>query len=321
MAKLKKNSSYLDDMQEESSYQRYIKSRKKSNSKIGIFLTITAIAICLGLVAVISITMFNRQENQPDATIKNVTVDDICLKGLTTQEAVVLLNKHAEELLPQDEILIKLLDEILVLTNADTKAQLDTSAMATAAYLHGRNNKSTGEEPLNLDPYDFVKLDASSVRPILKNFVQAFNGRPTETTISISGERPDLTTEPLDGEPNQVLTITIGTPKYLCDPESLFRTILSAHKTRKLKIEGEVLLIEPKKVTAVGIFSEYCVNAVNASIDPDTHIVTKSVYGYGFDTWQLQQKLNAAQWGEVIIIPLSRIKPSVTTDELNNNPF
>ena len=310
------SSDNLDTQESESSYQQYIKRKNFSGSKKGKFFSVAITLICLALIAAVICVVFLRQEEQPDITIKNVSVMGISLQGLTTEEAVKILDQHATKMLPTDEILVKLLDNTLTLTNEDTGAQLDTTAMATAAYLHGRDHKSDGTEPLVLSPYDFVKLDASKIRPLLIDFVQPFNGRPEETTVTVSGERPDLRVEPEENEAGQVLTITIGSPKYLCDPETLFRTIQKAHKNRQLEIVGETMLIMPDPVSAVSIFRQYCVYPTNATLDPDTHIVSESVYGYGFNISQLQLELNKAEYGDIITVPLSRIKPSITTDML-----
>ena len=315
MAKKKTCPPDASDMQE-SAYQQYIKRKKFSGSNTGKFLTVGITVVCLALIAAVFSVIYFHQEAVPDIQIKNVAVNGISLQGLTTDEAIKLLSQHAEELLPKDDIIVRILDSTLILTNEDTKAQLDLSAMATAAYLHGRDGITDGTALLELSPYDFVKVEASVIRPLLIDFVQPFNGRPVETTVTVSGERPDLTQEPTENEPNQILTITVGTPKYLCDPETIFRTILQAHKTRQLEIIGETWLIEPENVSAGTIFYRHCVYAKNASLDPDTHIVTESVDGYGFNINQLQKELNAAQPGDIITVPLSRIKPSITTDEL-----
>lgn len=314
MARMKNSPSNELDIQD-TAYQQYIKRKKFSRSSQGKFLTIAAIVVFIALCfAAFSITFGGQEES--GKLIKNVAIGGISLQGLTTDEAITLLSQHADELLPKDDIVVRILDSTLILTNEDTKAQLDLSAIATAAYLHGRDDLSDGTQLLTLSPYDFVKVEASEIRPLLIDFVQPFNGRPVETTVTVTGERPDLTKEPTENEPSQILTITVGSPKYLCDPETIFRTILQAHKTRQLEIIGETWLIEPEPLSAKTIFYQHCVNAKNATIDPDSNVVTESVYGYGFNIQKLQDELDLAQPGDIINIPLSRIKPSITTDAL-----
>ncbi len=303
---------------QQSAYQQYIKRKKFTGSNTGKFFAVAVIVVFLALAVAVFYTNFFRQDTEPDRLIKNVAVGGISLQGLTADEAIGLLSQHAEELLPKDDIIVRILDSTLILSNEDTKAQLDLSAMATAAYLHGRDDLSDGAELLELSPYDFVKVEASEIRALLIAFVQPFNGRPVETTVTVTGDRPNLTQEPAENEPSQILTITVGTPKYLCDPETIFRTILQAHKTRQLEIIGQTWLVEPEQLSADTVFYLHCAYAKNASIDPETHIVTKSVYGYGFNIQQLQKELDLAQPGDVITVPLYRIKPSITTDELIN---
>ena len=76
------------------------------------------------------------------------------------------------------------------------------------------------------------------------------------------------------------------------------------------------MLIKPEPVSAASIFQQHCVYPSNATLDPETHIVSESVYGYGFNITQLQLELNKAEYGDIITVPLSRIKPNITTDML-----
>ena len=156
------SSDNLDTQESESSYQQYIKRKNFSGSKKGKFFSVAITVICLALIATVISVVFFRREEQPDITIKNVSVMGISLQGLTTEEAIKILDKHAEQMLPTDEIVVKILDSTLILTNEDTAASLDTAAMATAAYIPGRDHKSDGTEPLVLSPYDFVKLEAAA---------------------------------------------------------------------------------------------------------------------------------------------------------------
>jgi hypothetical protein len=248
--------------------------------------------------------------------IYNVSVGSISLEGLTVSEATELLQQHRNELVPKNDITVKILDETLVLTYQDMKVELNVASMANTAYLHGRNDNMEGSEPITLDPLDFVDVDAGSIRALLKAFVQPFNGRPIETSAVISGKRPDLSAEPVPGEANQVLTITVGSSKYLCDPETVFQTLKTAHKTRKFIIESDTKLIEPEPPSAHKIFREFCVFPIDAKIDPETSIVSESAVGYGFNIVEVQKLLDEAEEGATIVVPLMRLEPSVTTEML-----
>ncbi|MBE6925914.1 MAG: hypothetical protein E7461_03630 [Ruminococcaceae bacterium] len=284
----------------------------KSVAKISAIVVFAVVTVVLVLQAV----RFYGDTWLQTGTIYNVSVGSISLEGLTVEEANALLSQHKNELLPKNDITVKIADQVLILTYQDTKAELNVASMANTAYLHGRNDNMEGSEPISLDPLDFVDIDAGSVRALLKAFVQPFNGRPIETSAVISGERPDLSAEPTPDETNQILTITVGSSKYLCDPETIFQTLKTAHRMRKFVIEGETKLIEPEPPSAHKIFREFCLFPVDATIDSETSIITESSIGYGFDIVEVQKILDAAEEGEVINIPLARLEPSVTTDEL-----
>ena len=297
------------------SHRHHKKRRKMRNSESAIIIfLIVAVILVLGSVAYNAIS--SELDRQQTRTIGNVSIGNISLYGLTVEEATTLLNKQKETLLPKDEITVKILDNIITLTSADIKAQLDVTTLVNDAYLHGRGSNGSSTQKLTLDPNNYVKMDAGSVRSLLEPYVKSLNGIPVETSVSISGERPVLTVEPYQGEPSQILTIKLGTPKYLCYTEAVIASVLSAYKNRQYEIIAEYTLIEPKLVTAEGIFDAYCVRPINATVDPETLIFSKAVYGYGFDINDVQSKLDAAQWGDTIVVHLYRITPAVTDDML-----
>ena len=322
MAMWKKKNKYDPDADESASdYQVYYYSKARPNTKKILSATAMILSSVIALVLLLWAGSFYADTWLHTGKINNVSIGHVSLEGLTVSEATALLSQHKNELLPKDDIIVKILDQTLILTYMDTKADLNVASIANTAYLHGRNDNMDGDEPISLDPLDFVTVDAASIRAILKAFVQPFNGKAVETTATISGERPDLNAEPTPGEANQILTITVGSPTYLCDPETIFQTLKSAHRTRNFVIEGETKIVEPEPPSASKIFREFCLSPVNATIDPETSIISESSVGYGFNISEVQKQLDEAEAGAIITIPLMRLEPSITTDELlGTNP-
>ena len=317
MASWKKKSQYIPESDlNEFEHQQLVHDRKtrKKRNILRFIIWISCFVLTAALLLIAGI--YYADNWLQTGYIHNVSIGNISLSGLTVSEATALLDAHKDTLLPKNDLIVRILDKTLVLTYLDTKARLETSAIANSAYLHGRNNNRDGDDLLVLDPLDFVSIDASSVRALLKAFVQPFNGRPIETSATLVGERPDFTQEPTAEETNQILTITVGSSKYLCDPETIFRTLQTAHRTRTFVIVGETKLMEPDPPSAAMIFHEFCVYPVNAAIDPDTGILTESSVGYGFIIRDVQKLLDEAEEGEVITVPLMRLEPSITTDML-----
>ena len=317
MAMWKKKMKYNPDADASASdYQTYYYSKARPNAKTVIPAVLIISFSIIALVLLLCAGSFYADAWLYTGKINNVTIGSISLEDLTVNEATALLSQHKNELLPKDDIVVKILDKTLVLTYMDMKAELNVASIANTAYLHGRNDNMDGDEPISLDPLDFVNVDAASIRAILKAFVQPFNGRPIDTTATITGERPDLNTEPTPDEANQILTITIGSPTYLCDPETIFQTLKSAHRMRNFVIEGETKIVEPEPPSASKIFREFCLAPVDATVDPETSIITESSVGYGFNVLEIQKLLDEAEAGEIITVPLMRLEPEFTTDEL-----
>ncbi len=293
-------------------HKSYVQAQRSRERAI-IILMIVAVVLVSGTLILNLIA--SEQQRQQTRTIHNVKVGDLSLNGLSVDEAAALLNRYKDELIPQTQITVTMLDRTLVLTNTETNARLDVDAMVNAAYLHGRTNNSAAGQLLTLDPNDFVVLEKAGTRAALDAFLQPVYGTtPIETAVTVSGQMPVLTIGPYENEPSQVLTIQIGEPRYLCYTDAIMNAILSAHKNRQFAIIGEYTVLEPKPVSAEDLFQKYCVSPVNASIDPVTQILNKAVYGYGFDITALQLQLDAAQWGEKIVVPLQRIPPVITDD-------
>lgn len=317
MAKAKKNSF----QEAESSYQQYVNAKFKSDQHTKRLVITACIISVITVILMIFSVFFYFHFWVRNAQIGNVSVGGISLQGLTAQEATALLKENKNELLVKHDILVKIFDDIYVMTVEDSNAQLNITAMVDAAFSLGHDNDT------ELDPQNFMFMDTSRVRVWLQSIIQPYNGKPEQTSITVAGERPDLTKKPVSGEPNQILTVKIGTPKKYCPPEPLFERILNAYKNRTYEIVAETEIVDPDPVTADSIFAKYCVRPVNATINPETLVITEGIYGYGFDTKEVQNKLNAAQWGDTITIPLERIKPNITSDTLNaalfviHNPY
>jgi hypothetical protein len=79
--------------------------------------------------------------------------------------------------------------------------------------------------------------------------------------------------------------------------------------------------VEPEPPSASKIFREFCLAPVDATVDPETSIITESSVGYGFNIAEVQKQLDEAEAGAVITVPLMRLEPSITTDMLiGTNP-
>lgn len=319
MAKDKSKKFRKDELAEvESSYQQFVKGKYKGNKESKNFAVVAFIISAVAVILIACSALFYYNYWLRNTQINQVSIGGISLKGLNVEEATELLNQHKDTLLPKHDIVVKILDKTFVLTIEESKAKLDTGAIANAAYVHGRDG-TDGDVLLELDPQDFMAVDSASVRAWLKSNIQDYNGIPEETTIEVTGERPDLTKKPVKNESNQTLTIKLGTPKHYCSPEPLFQSILNAYKNRTYEIVADVILVEPAAITAEGLSrnSEYYVKPVDATLNPETFVITECIYGYGFDIKALQDKLDAAQWGDVITVTLSRITPKVTSDTIN----
>lgn len=312
-------------------------------------------ALIIGICAVVSVVLLvgiifgivalvNR--NKDDGRIlENVCAGGVNLGGMTVEEAKNALHLATDSTFSAVDMVIQLPDAEIRLAPDKTGAKLNIDAVVAEAYAYGRTgtaeeqaairqSAATTTRTIALLPY--LNLRLPYIQSAIRDFCNSYSSVMTQPTVELIGSRPvyippedpkdpDQPTQPTKPPKpvvHQKLKVTMGTPNYILNPDTLYNRVLDAYSLNEMTLKYQApTLTEPQKPNAESIFQQHCLWPEDAVLDEVTFAVTPEVYGYGFDAEALQRLIDAADYGQVIEITLNFIMPEVTAKDLTKDLF
>ena len=261
--------------------------------------------------------------------LNNVTVAGVNVGGMSKSDAITAVRAVTDQTYTKQAMVVTLGDTTLQLSPSDTGAKLDVKAAVNAAYAYGRTGtKAERQEAyqaslrsnhiIGLLPYLHLKQDY--IKGVLEDYAGTAGSLLTQTTYALEGDVPDLATDKFDEEhaPQLTLVITMGTPGVNFNVDDVFNQILDAYSMNvfTVKAEGAQAEGEPDAVDLQKIYDDVCVEPVDATVNMQTFKAIPGSYGYVFDMVQAQKQVSAAQYGEVVRIPMEYVAPEILDDDV-----
>lgn len=286
-----------------------------------------ALVMILGFMSILFLSTSDPYEK---TILNNVWLADVNVGGMTKEEAISAVKQATAHTYPVLDMVLDLQGNMLRLSPADTGVQLDVKAAVNAAYEYGRTGTKAEQEQayqdslasqhiIGLLPY--LELNDSYIRNVLKEYAQRAGSTLTQTSYGLDGGIPDLTAKDFDPNtaPARTLVIRMGAPGIRFDVDSVYEQILDAYSLHSFLVTVDDLdtTSEPDPINLKTIYDEFYIAPVNASMNLQNYTVVPGTYGYGFDLGLAQKKLEQAEYGEEIRIPMEFIEPAV----LNANMF
>lgn len=298
------------------------KKRKKNNQLLLIGLCVLA-AILLALIIWAIIGAIG-SGNDDGRIGNNIFAAGVDLSGMTVDQAERALEKATKDTYSSLDMVVQVLDSTIVLSPKDTGAQLDTKALAKAAYEYSRENSRLDNTPYTISILPYLTLDKGFIQNAVNQLGDRYGTTLSQPSYTVEGTRPTANPDPATIDLNrvhQMLTIQIGTAEYGLSTDTLFEQIMDAYNINIFQVTGECTVIAPEALDCEALFNELCTAPVDASMDPTTYVVTPEVYGYGFLLNDLKAKVANAKYGDVLTIPLRYIEPDITTKVLSEDLF
>ena len=303
MARKKKT----DELKElDQSYQNIVKGSKpaKASKTPGLLI---AIACVLLVTIILGSVWFLFSDNW--FTMPDVTVSGIAMGGMSRKEAKDALRAHLLESYATENMTVTVLDTTLQLPANEANVQVDINKAVNAAY------NESGE----FDLTGYIRVDSAALNALLDTFGTKFNANLVETTATVEGNVPDLTTG--EAQPGQTLVVTIGSPQMGLDVDQLKAQILKAYSMRTFTVTGECTVIEPKIPTAQELYDANLTPAVDSVLDTTTFVASNETYGYAPSLEQATKLLENAQYGDTLRIPFEKLTPAATKESLEGPLF
>lgn len=285
-----------------------------------------ALVLILGFMGI----FFLSTSDPYDKTIlNNVFIADVNVGGMTKDEAVSAVKQATSHTYPVLDMVVNLEGKELRLSPKDTGVTLDIKAAVNAAYDYGRTGTAaeqekayqdslTGKHIIGLLPY--LELDQAYIRSVLEEYELSTGSTLTQTSYGLEGGLPDLKNQNFDPAktPAQTLVILMGTPGISFDEDAVFDQILDAYSLHSflVTVEGLDTVSEPDPVDLQAIYDEYYVEPVNATMNLQNYVVIPGSYGYGFDMELAKKRIEEADFGEEVRIPMEYIAPAVLNAEM-----
>ena len=305
------------------------------NRKIALISICTVVGV-LVLSLVIGLSVYFLQTADNGLILDNVYVAGINLGGQTPEDAKALLNQAAN-LYKTTDLVIRFPDGELVLSPADTQAELHVDALVEQAFAYGRDGsrsqrvKAAAAAKLSkyqINVLDHLTLDTRFLQQAIEDFHDSHVTELTPPQISIEGERPteqpdfsDNDFDPLT-EVFQTLTIVMGTPRQVFDAGKLYNQVLDAYNHCDFApIEQPYTVTPTDSVDLQKLVKDYCVAPVDAKMNQKDYSIIPEVYGFGFDQKQAETLLGEAAFGETVTLELTYQAPKDTVASLRAAAF
>ena len=304
---------------------KYAKKNKKSSKSRAL----SIVVICLSAALLISGLFLGYLAFgggiEKDKILSNVSIMDVNIGGMTKEEAAAAMTQAFNRIYGQESMYVRLLEHSTTLTSDTVRISLDTDAAVEAAYSYGRtgsflqkraDRKQAEKNGIAIDFTSYMTLDAEAIRSELVKLASNYSTILVQSSCELKGDRPVLTEDPAENEESQKLVITMGTPGYDLDIDKLYQQVISAYKAQTFRVEYDCNIANPTPPDLDAAFAEFCVQPVDAVMDPKTFVVSPHSYGYTFDLNSGKQFVSTAQFGQSFEIPFTRIEPQTRADTL-----
>ena len=305
---------------------------RKKKEKITIITLCSIVAVLLIAVVVVIVGTLGTS-NDNGLIFNNVFAAGVDLSGMTPDQAKIALQNATQDTYSQLDMTVQVLDSTVTLSPVDTGAKLNVNAVVEAAYNFGRTGsraeRQQAKKLLETSTYaipldDYLTLDTGYIKDVVDKLGKTYSTTLSQTTISIEGERPADAPDPEEVDLTKVyqtLYIKLGTAEYGFNTDRLYSQILEAYSQNLFQVTGECSLVTPDPIDCDAVFAEYCSAAVDASIDPETYVVTPEIYGYGISLDDLKTMVAEAKYGETLVIPMTYIEPAITSKLISEDLF
>lgn len=288
-------------------YQK--KTQQKSKKAVAV---VVVLAVFLGLLGSFLLAANYGTLFDSVLKMKAVSIGGIDLTGMSKSEAKQALSAVTDTL-SRENMKIQVLDSALELSPVFTQIQPRPDDAVDAAFRQG----ATG----TFDLLPYLGLNTDAVRSAVESLGKKYNTNFTQTVTTVDGELPPLDASPIPADKGLTLSITIGSPEYGLDTESLYRQVLEAYSNGKLEVIGNCTELQPDIPNLDALYEQYYVAPVDAVMDPDTFEISNDSYGYHFDLDAAKEALANAGYGETLEFSFSKISPEVTAEELSSKLF
>ena len=280
---------------------------------VAICIAIFSVAVCM-----VAGSLYFMNADLNGIILENITVAGVDVGGMTQADAISAVHAATNKTYSAIPMVVTVMDSQASIP-IDYVGTLDVRGAVKAAYRFGNSGsvaKQKQEQQIamtkgyvvDLSPY--LELNENGIRSILSDLGAQYSSTLTESTYEITGTAPV-----------QTLVIKLGVPEYGLDLNELYNQVLQAYSANRFQLNSQCGMIEPEPVNLDEIYAQIYIAPTDAYYDRSNHEIVSEIDGYGFDLSKAKDTLSKAKHGTTIEIPITTLKPEITSDTLSSMLF
>lgn len=288
----------------------------KKKIRWNMILGIAAGALVLALV--ISVFVYGLVLKAGKTIYPNVYVAGIHVGGMDRATAIDAVDEAVESSYASSTLMLELPDRTLAFTPDKTNVALNAEEAIDEAMAFGRSGNpfsavtgyfSSLSREHYVDLQSALELDTEYIRNVLDEVAAEVQSSPSPSTAEYD-------------EAAKRLIIQVGHPQRSLDVEALYEVVYAAFMSSDFTALQWQYDEKPTEHMDLQPYFDRCCTAVqDAYYDEENHVIVDSVPGYGFDMEKTLQKLDEAEPGSELIIPMTDLEPEVTTQVVEEQLF
>ena len=296
----KKNSPNNDT----SSNKPHEQDPNSSNTKRTVVIVVSLCMVLCILASIYFMSNLGITIDLPGRTVASgVTVGGVDIGGMEKDFAIQTLVSTVGNDYSTTPLVVIILDRQFEITPSISNVQFDAESAAKAAL--------RADEGQVVDITPFLSLNTEAIQNLISEI-----GKEFPTAGVDNGHR--IIKETIDDKQQDVLEVTVGSEHYDFSADALYDTIMAAYNSHNFSANYACNNLTTAAVNLDELYTQYCTEAVEAILDPETHEVTESSVGYRFDLENAKIELAAANPGDVLKFPFVEVFPEVDTETLKS---
>ena len=322
----------LDQVDE--AYRNLSGKKKKMNSKkkkssgrsrmVKVIIILVAVLVaCLCTVA--ALHLFG-EVLAPETIPENVTVAGVDIGGLEREEATPVVTQAVEAYYANKDMVVTVGETVITIPAETIGAAVDVEAILDAAFALNETEDPAASTVIELAPYlslneygisnALLELETYYPTEVIEHSWEVVDEASTE-----AAEATEAETEETAPEKNLKLKITIGKSAFALDVNAISEAVIGQIYKSEFAYTTSIEQVDPQPLDIDAIYNQYCTQAVDAMMDPETFEVSDHVYGYSFNLDSAKEAIATAKPGDELEFPFETIAPSVTKESLSGLLF
>ena len=300
-----------------SAAKRAVNKGSVRTAKKGTGVAVGAAAAALVLGLFVGCYAFGSKLKNSDTIFPNVRVAGVDVGGLTAIAAKGEVENAVKEAYASQTLQVQLPDKTLFFEPEQTNVALDVDAAIKKAVDYGKqggafrallNYLTSSGKGYDLELETALELDTEYIEAMIATAEKDARREARNDKLELSKD-------------GQTITVTKGQPGQFLDADGLYEAVYRAFQTANFSPLEWEYQTTPYVQADLSQFQAEQQEVRDAYYDEETKTIVEGTAGCSFDLKAAQAQIDAASYGEQIMIRMEEVQPVLTAEELEEQMF